>query len=54
VDVNVDSLHVKRIIIEDLVDYIYIVKVDNSNNIFARICLPHAHNLKVKIFFEMF
>jgi hypothetical protein len=28
VDAEVDSLHVKRISIEDLVDYVYIVRVD--------------------------
>jgi hypothetical protein len=28
VDVEVDSLNVKRIAIEDLVSYVYIVKVD--------------------------
>jgi hypothetical protein len=28
VNVNVDSLHVKRIGIEDLVGYVYIVRVD--------------------------
>jgi hypothetical protein len=29
-DVEVNSLHVKRIVIEDLVDDIYIVKVDSN------------------------
>jgi hypothetical protein len=29
VDVEVDSLHVKRIAIEDLVGYVYIVRVDD-------------------------
>jgi hypothetical protein len=28
VDIEVDSLHVKRIVIEDLVGYVYIVRVD--------------------------
>jgi hypothetical protein len=37
VDVEVDSLYVKRIAIEDLVDYVYIVRVDNNstNTIFG-------------------
>jgi hypothetical protein len=30
VDVEVDSLHVKRIGIEDLVSYVYIVKLDST------------------------
>jgi hypothetical protein len=29
VDDEVDSLHVKRICIDDLVGYVYIVRVDN-------------------------
>jgi hypothetical protein len=28
VNVKVDSLHVKRIAIEDLIDYVYTVRVD--------------------------
>jgi hypothetical protein len=30
VDGEVDSVHVKRIDMEDLVDYVYIVRVDKS------------------------
>jgi hypothetical protein len=30
VDVEVDSLHIKRIAIEDLVGYVYIVRVDKA------------------------
>jgi hypothetical protein len=30
VDVEVDSLHVKRIGVRDLVGYVYIVRVDNG------------------------
>jgi hypothetical protein len=29
VDVEVDSLHAKRIVIDDLVGYVYIVRVDS-------------------------
>jgi hypothetical protein len=32
VDVEVDSLHVKRIDIDDLVGYVYIVRVDIYEN----------------------
>jgi hypothetical protein len=32
VDVEVDSLHVKRIGVQDLVGYVYIVRVDDQYN----------------------
>jgi hypothetical protein len=32
VDVEVDNLHIKRITIEDLVGYVYIVRVDSLQN----------------------
>jgi hypothetical protein len=31
VDIKVDSLHVKRIVIKNLVSYIYIVRVDDQS-----------------------
>jgi hypothetical protein len=34
VDVEVDSLHVKRIAIENLVGYVYIVRVDSISTTF--------------------
>jgi hypothetical protein len=33
VDVEVDSSHVKRITINDLINYVYIIRVDNASNI---------------------
>jgi hypothetical protein len=37
VDVEVDSLHVKRIAIEDLVGYVYIVRVDYIKQLYVRL-----------------
>jgi hypothetical protein len=36
-DVEADSLHVKRIDIENLVSYIYIVRVDILSHVFSHI-----------------
>jgi hypothetical protein len=34
IDAEMDSLHIKRIDIEDLVDYVYIVRVDTANTFY--------------------
>jgi hypothetical protein len=35
-DAEMDSLHIKKIDIEDLVDYVYIVRVDTANTFLPR------------------
>jgi hypothetical protein len=47
VDVEVDSLHVKRIGIEDLVDYVYIVRVDSLFNYY--VCFASSFTIVVAL-----